>query len=79
MAEKFPEVEVTVHLVADLADHRLTAAAAENDLVVVGHRRSGYLSDLVHDSVASAVLEHAHGCVAVVPSYAPAATPPADA
>lgn len=79
MAEKFPEVEVTLQLVADVADHQLITASPDYDLVVVGHRPIGHLGELIHDSVAAAVLEHAEGSVAVVPWQARPSTPVADA
>ena len=75
MAEKFPEVEVAVHLVSGFADQGLVAASPDYDLVVIGHHPIGRLNDLVYGSVAPAVLEHADGAVAVVPS-APNASEP---
>lgn len=74
MAEKFPDVEVTVQMVSGPAAHHLIAASSNHDLVVVGHQRINQLSELIHDSVAPTVLEHAGGAVAVVPS--PALPPP---
>jgi nucleotide-binding universal stress UspA family protein len=68
MAEKFPDVEVTVHLMPGFADQQLIVASPDYDLVVIGHHRLSPLSDLVYGSVAPAVLEHADGAVAVVPS-----------
>lgn len=68
MAEKFPDVEVTVRVVPGFADQQLVAASVDHDLVVVGHRRISRLDDLLHDSLAPAVLEHATGSIAVVPS-----------
>ncbi|GEP39451.1 universal stress protein [Nocardioides psychrotolerans] len=70
MAEKFPDVEVTVQLVSGFADQQLLAPAPDVDLVVIGRRRTSLLADLVHDSVAPAVLEHALVAVAVVPAPA---------
>ncbi len=68
MAEQFPDVEVTVHVASGAAAHELVDASGEYDLVVVGHHRVGHLRELIDDSVAAAVLEHASGVVAVVPS-----------
>ncbi len=68
MATTYPEVSVEVEMVDGFADHSLIAASREHDLVVVGHQRIGHLKELIHDSVATAVLEHATGIVAVVPS-----------
>jgi len=79
MAEKFPEVEVTVDLVSGFADRHLIAASAGYDLVVVGHHRLTPLNDLVYRSVAPTVLEHADGAVAVVPSHTLSSEPPTGA
>ncbi|MEO5608182.1 MAG: universal stress protein [Ornithinibacter sp.] len=68
MAELYPDVALEVRMVSGSVDHHLIAASRDHDLVVVGHRRMGHLRELIHDSVAPAVLEHAEGAVAVVPS-----------
>ena len=68
MADTYPEVSVEVEMVDGFADHRLIAASGAHDLVVVGHQRIGHLKGLIHDSVSTAVLEHATGIVAVVPA-----------
>ena len=70
MAEKFPEVEVEVLMVFGHIDHHLVTLSATHDLVAIGHHRVGPWSELLHDSVAASVLEHASGTVAVVPSPA---------
>jgi nucleotide-binding universal stress UspA family protein len=67
MSEKFPDVEVAVHLVSGFADRKLIAASPDYDLVVIGHHRLSPFNDLVYRSVAPAILEHADGAVAVVP------------
>lgn len=69
MAQTYPEVAVEVQLVSGPADHHLVAASRHHDLVVVGHQRLGHLRELIHSSVAPAVLEHVKGVVAVVPSH----------
>ena len=59
-------------------EHALIAATPGYDLVVVGHRRVSPLSELIRDSVAAAVLEHADGAVAVVPSGCDTSTTPSE-
>jgi nucleotide-binding universal stress UspA family protein len=76
MALKFPDVEVAVHLVPGFADQQLIAASPDYDLVVIGHHGLNPLSDLVYGSGAPAVLEHAQGAVAVVPSHVPGSEHP---
>ena len=70
MGEKFPDVQVLVHLVSGFADHQLILMSPGYDLVVVGHHHTTLVADFVYGSVAPTVLEHAHGAVAVVPSHA---------
>jgi nucleotide-binding universal stress UspA family protein len=67
MGEKYPEVQVIVHLVNGFADHQLIKLSVGFDLVVVGHHQLNRLADVIYGSVAPAVLEHADGAVAVVP------------
>ena len=68
MQEKFPEVEVEVRLTHGFADQHLINASRSFDLLVIGHHPLPGLDDLIHRSVAPAVVEHAHGPVAVVVS-----------
>jgi nucleotide-binding universal stress UspA family protein len=70
LAEKFPDVHVRLELVRGAPDDALVLGSRQMDLVVVGTRRRGPLSSLVHGSVAATVLEHAAGAVAVVPEPA---------
>jgi nucleotide-binding universal stress UspA family protein len=74
MSEKFPEVDVQVRLTRGFADQHLVTASHDYDLVVIGHHPIPALNDLLYGSVAPAVVEHAHGAVAVVPSGADART-----
>lgn len=67
MAEKFPDVPVTRRLELGLLDQVLEREAQSWDLAVVGRRRHDAWHRLVVGSTTLAVLEHAHGPVAVVP------------
>lgn len=68
LAEKFPDVDVTVELARGLAEEVLGRESAARDLVVVGHRRrGGAVTSLLRGSVATAVVEHARCPVLVVP------------
>ena len=66
MQEKFPEVQVQVRLTRGFADQHLINASCNYDLLVIGHQPLPRLDDVVHQSVAPTVVEHAHGPVAVV-------------
>lgn len=68
MREKFPEVTADVRLVLGHAAPELLSASSGFGLLVVGHHRLTTVRSLVHDSVATTVLEHAEGPVAVVPA-----------
>lgn len=68
MAEKFPDVEVQVRLVRRDVERELIEASADVDLLVVGHHRGSPVDNLLHDSVAAAVVEQARSAVAVVPA-----------
>ncbi|WP_380166264.1 universal stress protein [Jannaschia sp. R86511] len=68
MREKYPDVDVTVRLVHGSPAEELLSAAAGCGLLVVGHRRLSPVRSLVHGSVATTVVEHGTGPVAVVPS-----------
>jgi nucleotide-binding universal stress UspA family protein len=67
LAEKFPDVRVTLEIVRGTATDRLVHASGRMDLVVVGAHHGGRLSAVVVGSVARAVVEHASCPVAVVP------------
>jgi nucleotide-binding universal stress UspA family protein len=66
-AARHPDVEVRHRLSRGFADERLLRASRGADLLVVGHRRKPFLSELVYGSVAPHLVEHAHCSVAVVP------------
>ncbi len=68
MGEKFPDVPVDVHLVPGRGARELLAASEGFALLVVGHHRRAPLHGLLHDPVATTLLEHARCPVAVVPS-----------
>lgn len=67
MGEKFPDVNVRTVLARGLADKCLVHAAETMDMVVVGARERGSISNLVYGSIASGVVEHASSIVAVIP------------
>ena len=67
LAETYPDVHVTRRLEDGLAAEVLRRNARPWDLVVVGHRPRAGIEGWVGTSVATAVLEHAQGPVAVVP------------
>jgi nucleotide-binding universal stress UspA family protein len=71
MRELHPDVKVHLQLARGFEDQRLIRASSDADLIVVGTKEIGLLADLVYGSLASAVVEHAHCAVAVVP-FAPA-------
>lgn len=71
MREKFPEVHVEVRLTRGFADQHLINASRNYDLLVIGHHPLPVFDDMVHRSVAPAVVEHAHGPVAVVSAPVP--------
>lgn len=79
MVELYPQVAFEVRMVSGSAAHHLIAASRDHDLVVVGHQRIGHFRELIHDSVAPAVLEHAEGVVVVVPSPPQVGRPPSGA
>jgi nucleotide-binding universal stress UspA family protein len=68
MREKFPDVDVEIRLLRGFADRRLVVASRDYALLVIGHHRMTALAELLHGSVAPAVVEQAHTMVAVVPS-----------
>lgn len=64
--EKYPDVEVTEDVVHASPGRILAANSARADLIVLG-RNSGHDSYAGADPVLHAVLNHAHGPVAIVP------------
>jgi nucleotide-binding universal stress UspA family protein len=71
LAEKFPDVQVDLQLARGLVDVVLTDDEPPRDLVVVGRSQRSVWSRLLDGSVAAAVLDRAHGHVAVVPETPP--------
>ena len=65
--ERFPDVRVRPFLVTDPPDEALATLAEEHELVVVGRHPAETLGRMVRSTTATAVLEHAHTNVAVVP------------
>lgn len=78
LGEKFPDVAVEVHLRHGLVDQVLAEHAEQWDVVVVGRHDRARWEHLLGHAVSSAVLERAHGTVAVVPQpVAPVRAQPA--
>jgi nucleotide-binding universal stress UspA family protein len=67
LAERYPEVPVDFEVGRGIPAEFLTAAAADQDLVVVGHHQRHGFDRVMHGSVALAVLEHATTPVVIVP------------
>jgi nucleotide-binding universal stress UspA family protein len=67
LAERYPEVPVAIELGRGVPADFLVAAAADQDLVVVGHHQRHGFDRVMHGSVAVAVLEHATTPVVIVP------------
>lgn len=74
MAEKYPDVQVSVSLVPGLPYDALTDATKTMDLVVVGHHGSSFADGLSVGAMAVRVVENSTGIVAVVPERTPATT-----
>lgn len=72
LAEKFPDVHVSLELGYGLADECLTRGRRPRDLIVVGRRPVSMLSGLLTSSVSTSVLERSDSPVAVVPEAGPA-------
>lgn len=66
-SRRHPAVEVRQRVTDGFADQRLIQASITADIVVVGHRRKHFLTELVYGSAAPRVVEHARCTVAVVP------------
>ncbi len=73
-AGKFPEVRVELQPARGLAEDCLGADSARWDLIVVGRHPVDTVLRLLTGAVATAVVEHAHTNVAVVPQAEPAAS-----
>jgi len=73
LAEKFPDVHVDLQLARGLVDVVLTEDEPARDLIVVGRSQRSLWARLLDGSVAAAVLDRAHGHVAVVPETQPLA------
>jgi len=68
LAEKFPDVHVTLELARGLPEQCLIQAGERMDLVVVGRHFAHHpLAQFVVGGVATTVLEHSSCVVAVVP------------
>ena len=65
-AEKYPDVESTVHVVTDLPAQALVDRSVDAALVVIGSRGLGSLRGALVGSVSAEVLRHAHSPVAVI-------------
>jgi nucleotide-binding universal stress UspA family protein len=69
LREDFPDVPVSVDMLPGLLPEQgLTELSQNADLLVVGTHHRGILSRMLGGSVSQAVLEHASGPVAVVPT-----------
>lgn len=67
LAEKYPDVPVTLTLKYGFADEALSPRHGGWALIVVGHHPMTSLGRLVTGSIATSVIERAHTTVAVVP------------
>lgn len=65
-AEKYPEVETTIHVTTDGPVEALVQRSADAALVVVGSRGLGNVRGALMGSVSANVLRHAHSPVAVI-------------
>jgi nucleotide-binding universal stress UspA family protein len=65
-AEKYPDVESTVHVVTDEPAQALVDRSVDSALVVVGSRGLGSVRGALMGSVSADVLRHAHSPVAVI-------------
>jgi hypothetical protein len=67
LAEKFPEVHVSLRLDNDRVAEALNRGARPRELVIVGRRPAHSHSRFTHESEALEVLERSESAVAVVP------------
>lgn len=66
-AERYPEVTVSIEVVAGVTNTVLALQGERMNLVVVGAHHGGWTGTLLHGAASTAVLEHASCPVAVVP------------
>jgi len=71
LREKFPEVSVNLQLARGFADECLATGSPRWELIVVGRHPVDSIPRLVAGSIATAVVEHAHTTVVVVPEAKP--------
>lgn len=71
LSEKYPDVQVNLRLAHGLVDEGLAALSEQWGLVVVGRHPVHSLGRMLTGSLAIAVLERAHGTVAIVPEADP--------
>lgn len=71
LAEKYPDVDVTLTLKHGFADEALSPRHGGWAMVVVGHHPMTSLGRLLTGSIATSVIERAHATVAVVPQGLP--------
>lgn len=67
LSERYPDVDVHVELDRGLAEDVLAELSHDAGLVVVGTHAHGALSEMALGSIASAVVQHGHCPIAVVP------------
>jgi nucleotide-binding universal stress UspA family protein len=67
MAEKYPDVHVTLTVSKGLPEPCLELASQRMDLLVVGRRHAGALSHVLSGDVGMHVVEHGRTVVALVP------------
>jgi nucleotide-binding universal stress UspA family protein len=67
LAERYPEVPVAIELGLGMPSEYIATAAADQDLVVVGHLQRDGFDGLMNSSVALGVLEHTDTPVVIVP------------
>jgi nucleotide-binding universal stress UspA family protein len=66
-AEKYPDVEYTVHVTTDSPAQALIDRSRDAALLVIGSRGLGSVRGALVGSVSAHVLRHAHSPVAVIP------------
>lgn len=71
MREKYPDVPVSLELRHGLVDEAVSPRGRSRALTVVGRHPVNSIGRLLTGSISTAVLERAHGPVAVVPEAPP--------